>query len=363
MKIIIIDDEMPVLTLLKRVLESFEGVEIVGEYTNSIIGLQAIHQLKPDVCFLDIEMPELNGIQVAEKLINQNMKIVFVTAYAQYAVDAFKVNAVDYILKPITKDEVARVLDKLRLTIDSKGQETSEFIVQFFCEFRVFYKGQELEWPTEKTAELFAYLLYYAGTKVEKWKLCDVLWPHVEPEKAMHNVYNAMYRLKKLLDTHQISYNISNKRGFYEFTLENATVDFLKMNQQIQQFSAVDATSLQEIEQMEALYQGEFLVGKDYRWCQPIRTYYEQGYNRIAKSLLDYYVKHDLDDKAIALGRKVLQFYPEQEHIAQLLMPLYLKKGKPALQKFYKEYENHFTRELHSTLSEQTIQVYERMIC
>lgn len=362
MKIIIIDDEMPVLTLLKRVLESFENVEIVGEYTNSINGLQAIYQLKPDVCFLDIEMPELNGIQIAEELINQNIEVVFVTAYTQYAVEAFKVNAVDYILKPITKDEVTRVLGKLRKRIEPR-QQTKDVAVHFFGELQVSYKEKELEWPTEKTAELFAYLLYYAGTKVEKWKLCDVLWPHVEPEKAMHNVYNAMYRLKKLLDTHQISYNISNKRGFYEFTLENAMVDFFKMNQLLQQFSEVDATSLHEIEQMEALYQGEFLVGKDYRWCQPIRTYYEQGYNRIAKSLLDYYVKHDLDDKAIALGRKVLQFYPEQEHIAQLLMPLYLKKGKPALQKFYKEYENHFTRELHSTLSEQTIQVYERMIC
>lgn len=306
-------------------------------------------------------MPEMNGIQVAKELMDQQIAVVFVTAYSQYAIEAFKVNAVDYILKPIMKDEVERVLYKLRPHIVPQ-QTISEVMIHFLGNFQVSSKGKVLEWPTEKTAELFAYLVYHAGEKVEKWQLCDLLWPHVPPEKAMHNVYNAVYRLKRLLDAHQIQYAISNKRGYYEFTIEYAMIDFQQMDQLLVKFPGVNAESLIDYEQTEALYMGGFLSGKDYSWCQAARAYYEQSYNRIVQNLLDYYVAYDLDEKAISTGGKILQLYPEHEYIAVLLMPLYATKGKRQLKKFYKDYSNYFTSELGSTLSNQTVQAYKEMM-
>ena len=155
MRVIIMDDEAPVLRLTKHVLESFTDVQIIGEYTDSSTGLQAIREMQPDICFLDIEMPGLNGIEVAKGLIDSNVHVVFVTAYEQYAIQAFKVNAVDYILKPISRQEVERVLHKLRPQIEpvELQPEINDLVIEFFGEFQVLHKGVPLEWPTEKAAD------------------------------------------------------------------------------------------------------------------------------------------------------------------------------------------------------------------
>lgn len=364
MKVIIMDDEAPVLRLLKHVLESFADVEIIGEYTNSLQGLQAIREQQPDICFLDVEMPDLNGFQVIQEVKDTKAQFVFVTAYDYYAVEAFRVDAADYILKPIFRDEVERVLNKLRPRIEPRKLEpkTSELVLEFFGDFQVLYKGSTLEWPTEKVADFFAYFVYHAEKKVEKWKLCDIFWPDLLPEKAMHNVYNAIYLLKRVLDAQQINYHISNKRGFYQFTIDNAQIDFETVDKLLQNFSERDEQTIEELEQIEALYQDEFLARKDYSWCQPIRAYYEQVYYKYVNQLLHYYVQNHMHNKAIVLGSKMLQLYPEQEQIALILMPLYLEQSKPALQKFYKEYSAHFMTELNVPLSLKTKMFYEKMI-
>lgn len=364
MKVIILDDEAPVLRLLRRVLESFPDVEIIGEYTNSIQGLQAIEQQQPDVCFLDVEMPNLNGFQVIHGIENLHTQFVFVTAHDRYAVEAFRVNVADYILKPITKGEVERVLNKLRPRIElpKLPQGTPALAIEFFGELQASYKGMPLEWPTEKVADLFAYFIYHTGKKVEKWELCDILWPDLPPEKARHNVYNAMYLLKRLLNTHEIDYSISNKRGFYEFTIENTSVDFKRLEQLFSSASEGEERSIEKLEQIEVLYQGDFLARKDYSWCQPIRAYYEQVYSKVIEQLLHYYVEHKLDDQAILLGRKVLQLYPEQERVAMVIMPLYLERGEPALQKFYEEYSEYCMKELNIPLSPKINAFYKQLI-
>jgi two-component system LytT family response regulator/two-component system response regulator LytT len=117
-KVLIVDDEEPARIHLKRLLESDPGVHIAGEAANGIEALELIPELRPDVVFLDIEMPGLNGFEVAGNLIDPPL-IVFATAFDEFAVKAFEENALDYILKPLQAKRITQTLARIRTALGS----------------------------------------------------------------------------------------------------------------------------------------------------------------------------------------------------------------------------------------------------
>ncbi|MBL0135103.1 MAG: response regulator [Chitinophagaceae bacterium] len=113
MKAIIIDDEPDCVRLLALQLKMYcKEVDVVASCTESVEGLEKIRTYQPDIVFLDIEMPVMNGFQLLEKLSNIDFSLVFVTAYDEFAVKAFRFNAMDYLLKPIDGKELKRVVEK-----------------------------------------------------------------------------------------------------------------------------------------------------------------------------------------------------------------------------------------------------------
>jgi two-component system LytT family response regulator len=112
MRAFLVDDEALALKRLSRMLAATGRVSIAGSCTDPVEAVQAIADVKPDVLFLDIEMPELNGFQMLSQLDPQPI-VVFTTAYDQYALQAFGVNSVDYLLKPIEAVQLNRALDKI----------------------------------------------------------------------------------------------------------------------------------------------------------------------------------------------------------------------------------------------------------
>lgn len=112
MKAVIVDDERLARKELRKLLEEFPEIEIIGECSNGMEAITLINDQKPDLVFMDIEMPELNGFQVIEK-IDKTPAIVFVTAYNDYALKAFEVNALDYIVKPVDPTRLKETIAKL----------------------------------------------------------------------------------------------------------------------------------------------------------------------------------------------------------------------------------------------------------
>lgn len=114
-RIITIDDEEPALEELNYVLNKNENVEIVDTFTDPLEMLKKVEELKPDAVFLDIEMPEINGFFAAKEIlrIDSNICIIFITAFDQYAVEAFEVNALDYIMKPVSEERIDLALNKI----------------------------------------------------------------------------------------------------------------------------------------------------------------------------------------------------------------------------------------------------------
>jgi two-component system, LytTR family, response regulator len=110
-KAVIIEDEELARELIKNYLKGNETVEIIRECDNGFDGVKAIAELKPDLIFLDIQMPKLNGFEMLE-LIDEPPETIFITAHNDFAIKAFERNAVDYLLKPYSKERLLKALDK-----------------------------------------------------------------------------------------------------------------------------------------------------------------------------------------------------------------------------------------------------------
>lgn len=122
---LVVDDEKPARLRVKSLLQKMPEVELIGEAENGEVAADMIERLKPDVVLLDVQMPVMNGFQVLEH-ISHTPEIIFITAWDRYAIRAFEVNAVDYLLKPYSGDRLIRAIEKaaraLRENVDRRAQ-------------------------------------------------------------------------------------------------------------------------------------------------------------------------------------------------------------------------------------------------
>ena len=120
LRTIIVDDEELARQLLREYLQSAQGgIEIVAECANGFEAVKAISEHKPDLVFLDVQMPKLDGFEVLE-LIDREVAVIFVTAYDQYAMRAFDAHAVDYLLKPFSLERFEKALERARQRLGQK---------------------------------------------------------------------------------------------------------------------------------------------------------------------------------------------------------------------------------------------------
>jgi len=127
MKALIIDDERLARNELRRLLENFPKVEIVGEAANADEAIKLIEDLQPDLLFLDIQMPGKNGFELLESLDDAHPEVIFTTAYDDYAIKAFEYNALDYLLKPIDLQRLSEAVQRVFDEFDKKREaQTTE---------------------------------------------------------------------------------------------------------------------------------------------------------------------------------------------------------------------------------------------
>ncbi len=146
LRTIIVEDEELARNLMKSFLKDNEDIEIIAECENGFEGVKQINELKPDLVFLDIQMPKITGFELLE-LLEHKPHIIFATAYDQYALKAFEYNAADYLLKPYSKDRLNEAVQKVIERVRSEGSQSdiaekvSEFPKDEFLE-RVVVKDR-----------------------------------------------------------------------------------------------------------------------------------------------------------------------------------------------------------------------------
>jgi two-component system LytT family response regulator len=128
LRTIVVDDEAPARAVVREYLEADTGVEIVAECANGFEAVKAITELHPDLVFLDVQMPKLDGFEVLD-LVGAGPAVVFVTAYDEYALRAFDVHAVDYLLKPFGPERLATALERVRSRLAGRQPAPVEALV------------------------------------------------------------------------------------------------------------------------------------------------------------------------------------------------------------------------------------------
>lgn len=130
-KVLIIDDEKPTRDFIKRLIDSYHfEVEVFTDGENVATGIDAIKRLQPDLVILDIQMPDGNGFDVLKSISAINFEVIFITAFQEYAIQAIKFSALDYILKPIDSEELKQAIDNALNTILRKTDDSQLNVLQ-----------------------------------------------------------------------------------------------------------------------------------------------------------------------------------------------------------------------------------------
>ena len=119
LRVVIVDDEALARSVIREFLKAHPGVEVVAECSNGFDAVKAVTELSPDLMFLDVQMPKLDGFEVLE-LLGRSVPVVFTTAFDQYALRAFEVHAVDYLLKPFSEERFAEALSRARARLQGR---------------------------------------------------------------------------------------------------------------------------------------------------------------------------------------------------------------------------------------------------
>lgn len=292
MKAVIVDDEYYALEGLRMELEDIGGIEVAGMYEDGQRMLDEISKINPDIIFLDIEMPKMNGFELLERLLEAgfNPHIVFVTAYSHYAVKAFEINALDYVVKPVTKSRLLKTLERIKLSTEQADKH--QITINCFRHFSIMADGREINagWRTRKAEELIAHLICEKGRFVAKEKIAGDLWPELDGEKSVANLYLAYYYIKKQETKVGVKIPIESERGKMRIRLEEVDCDLVKFDSLLE--ACADMSAPNRIELMEkavGLYQGDLLEDGYYSWTVGFQQKYEIEYVELLKGLTDHF--------------------------------------------------------------------------
>jgi len=125
LRTVIIEDEAPARELVKAYIKTNDNIDLIGECQNGFDGVKTINETKPDLIFLDIQMPKLTGFEMIE-LLDEVPEIIFTTAYDQFAIKAFEISAVDYLMKPFSRDRFNEAVEKVIARLKTRSEETEK---------------------------------------------------------------------------------------------------------------------------------------------------------------------------------------------------------------------------------------------
>ncbi|QRG67630.1 response regulator [Brevibacillus choshinensis] len=349
---LIVEDEKPILDLMKYVIGQDPHYTIVGAFTNPLEALAEFPEHSVDVAFLDIEMPKMNGLELAQKIneCSAQTKIVFTTAYKDYALDAFNLFAFHYILKPVTPMAIDRVTKKLVEQlghIKTGGQPQNKATIQCFGGFEVRnQEGNMVRWRTKKAEELFAYFLCHPGRHVSKWNLIDLLWGEMDEERATHNLYTTVYRLKKILKEQKIGVDIHKTSEGYVLEPRDQSYDvwaYLQHN-----FPQTrEPFDVEQAEYLYSQYKGPLLDQRDYFWKTPMEEMFAKQYTMLVQQLIEHDLFQREWQKAEQRVDSYLSMYPLQEEMNQILLEMYARnKQSGKVAKHYEKFAHAYRNEV-----------------
>ncbi len=343
-KAYIIDDERPALQELEYLLGGYPDIEVTRVFEDPLNALGEIEADKPDVVFLDIDMPHMNGIELGIKIqaLRAGIIIVFVTAYSEYSLEAFNAYPLDYILKPIDEERFRQTIEhvieqhKLRQKVSNNRQD---IFIRCFGRLEITKNGQtkeSMKLTNKKLKELLAYLIHRFGKPVTRKELLQLLFDGVEDKKTVNYLHVTVYNIRNMLESFGIDRSQVLIKENYTLEIAPEICDYVDFVNFIATQPVVDAANVQEVERLIALYSGAYLEEDDYTWTVDTREWLEECFESLLLKLATYYDANGKFERAEHALLRLLNKNPLSEQGNAILMDIYIARQR------YDKFINHY---------------------
>jgi two-component SAPR family response regulator len=274
------------------------------------------------------------------------MAVVFVTAYNRYAVEAFRLNALDYLMKPVTAERLRETLDRI---IPGQVNGTQAFPVRIRCfgKFQITAETMEVKFRFKKAEELLTFLIDHQGDFVDRWEICDSLWEEYDGDRALINFHTTLHNLKKTLFQQGVKIPIEHDGGSYRLIMNELDCDYLRFRRFSDKAGGINQSNILEYEEVAGIYHGDYLAGKEYDWVKRNRLMLRERFIMLALQIAEYYQTIGDHQKTIAwLKQGLIQEPLHREINYRLIRTLLLANNRLLAGQYYQIYKNDLKRQL-----------------
>ena len=266
--IIVVEDEMLLLQETIDMLCELPNIRVEAAFASSVQALAAMNAgLRADAIFLDINMPEISGIDLAECIAENwpRTNIVFLTAYDEYAIKAFDIGAYDYILKPLRSARLKKTINDLleRRKKNTPRLPSATWQVNFFGRFCIMADAELLVWRGKSVEEVIAYLLVHSPQRFSKEELISQFWPELDYKSGKTNLQVVVSRFRQVLADCE-SIKIHSDKNWYWIETSGLLTDV----QRFEELVAIGA-SISGLEKLELrkIYNDGYLAENGWMWA------------------------------------------------------------------------------------------------
>lgn len=337
---IFIDDEKPALSKMRNLLKPYNEYELCGEFTDASEALNQLEELSPQVAFVDIAMPGMNGMELAtaiNKKMGRKVHIVFVTAHNEYALPAFDIWATDYLLKPVSRSRFDKTIQRLNsiFMVKAENENTNrdkKIMVHLFGKLEVRLNGKVMEnWRTAKVRELFAYFLHNRNRSIYRDTLLEALWEDMNPHQALSNLNTTNYYLRRYLEKCKSDIAILYDSGYYSLDLGSSVCDVDEFEKAEIEASMISDKNLGQVLSGASLYRGRYFEDVKCTWADLERERCSARYVRLRTLIAEYYLKTGRSNESIEQAMLSLEINRLNKDAWKILLSAYQQKGDPTL--------------------------------
>lgn len=371
MKVILLDDEILALNYLEHQLKKNADVEIIGKFVDPTAVKECLRNQDADVVFMDIHLPDMSGVELAEQILENKPKlnIVFVTGHDDYAIKAFELNAIDYLMKPVGTERLLKTIQRIQERLgessdDDVSLKKSTIQLKMF-QHLLIESGDNLfttiRWRTTKAQELFLYLLQHRGQLIRKSALIDILWPELEASKANSQLYTAVYHIRKTIEPFGDRFQISNAADGYILNMKKVRLDVEEWENYFVSGLPISGETIHDYENFIDLYKGDYLREYEYWWVESERHRLKMLWLRVTFQMAEWYFLCGQNEKAIEKYLEICNRHPQAEEGHFALMKIYAAMNRHlSVHRQYRLLTTMLTEELNEKPSSYINEWYHR---
>lgn len=371
MKAFIIDDEYLMIQEMKFQLSDYPNLEITGTYSSASHVLEDAQGKKPDVIFMDIDMPGISGLELALKLAkqNSNIAIVFVTAYSEYALDAYKAYPIDYLLKPIEQERLFKTLDHIAKikNLQNKDIPQEEIKIKCFGRFEFVIPRDKSQYDdllcmnNQKEKMLWAYLIFCFDKSVSRTELTNLLFDGVENSKTINYLHVMIHSIRKQLDVSGINCTLHYSGGNYMLKIAPGICDYVDFATFVNKEFIITAENEEQATRLASLFCHDYMEEEDFPWIAETQEWLANRYVHLILQLFEYYKNSAAFTNAENCLRRLVERLPFFDEGWQALLKFYLKTNINAFIKLYPKYCKILKTEFNEKPSEYFTENYRKL--